>query len=311
MSTGVDPNLVTIGIVLGILFLGIVLWTSSTVSVPAGSRGVLLTWGKATDTLAEGLSFKMPFITNVAIVSVQTQKYEVDAAAASKDLQDVSTKVVLNYHINADRVLEFYRDLGSGYSDKVIQPAVQEAVKASTAHFAASELITDRATVKNQIDINLVDRLAPYGITVETISITDFQFSDSFWTAIEAKVTAEQNALKAENDLRRIEVEARQTVATAQGQADSKLAIATANAKATLVNAEADANATVLNARADAEAIRLKNEQLNQSASYLTYQAIQRWDGAYPLIMSGGNGGSGLLIDLRSMLGEVTTDAIK
>ena len=244
------------------VFVALILIFGIFVVIPAGNRGVLLTFGKATATLGEGLNFKIPIVQDVAVMSVQTQKYEADASAASKDLQDVTTKVALNFHLTEDNVLPVYRDLGLDFASRIIQPAVQESVKASTAQFTAEELITKRPVVKEKIDAMLTERLGKYGIIVDTISITEFQFSVEFTKSIEMKVVAQQNALKAENDLQRIKVEAEQKIASAQ---------------------------------AEAESLRLVNEQLKQSPLALQLRVVEKWTGQLPMYYVAGGGTNNLM----------------
>lgn len=198
----------------------VVLLISSFYIVPAGERGVLLTFGKPSmNAMGEGLHFKIPLVQQVKKMEVKTQKYEADASSASKDLQIVSTKIAVNYHLLPETVPELYRDIGVGYNDRITQPTVQEVVKAVTAQFTAEELITKRPEVKDKIRAALQERLNERGIVVEDISITNFDFSESFNSAIEAKVTAEQLKLKAERDLERIRIEAEQKVAQAEAEA--------------------------------------------------------------------------------------------
>lgn len=205
-----------------ICIMAIIIIFTSFYTIPAGHRGVLLTFGKV-DTIAkpEGLGIKIPIAQRVIAISTQTQKYEADASSASKDLQIVSTKIAVNYHLVSERVPEIYQDLSIAYQDRIIQPAVQEVVKASTAQFTAEELITRRPEVKDNIKQLLQERLQNRGITVEDISITDFDFSKSFNDAIEAKVTAEQLKLKADRDLERIKIEKEQKITQAEAEAES------------------------------------------------------------------------------------------
>ena len=44
--------------------------------------------------------------------------------------------------------------------------------------------------MKSEIEEQIDARLTPYNIIMDTISITDFQFSDQFVQAVEAKVQA-------------------------------------------------------------------------------------------------------------------------
>ncbi len=136
-------------------------------------------------------------------------------------IQDVRAKVTLNYSLNPDQVAVVYANLRRDYERRIVAPAVQEAVKASTAKFRADELIIRRQEVKESIVQNLTTRLAAHGIRVDTVSITDFKFSDEFQRAIEAKATANQLAAKAERDLQRIRLEAQQQIEQAKAQAEA------------------------------------------------------------------------------------------
>jgi regulator of protease activity HflC (stomatin/prohibitin superfamily) len=131
----------------------------------------------------------------------------------------VTTEVTLNYQLNASSVGETYRNMRQDYESRVIQPYLQEAVKSTTANFDAEQLITRRPQVKDELQNLMMERLAPLGIGVVQLSITDFQFSPTFQDSIEAKVKAVQQALEAENALRRVEFEAQQAITKAQAEA--------------------------------------------------------------------------------------------
>ncbi|MGA7370104.1 MAG: prohibitin family protein, partial [Nitrososphaeraceae archaeon] len=205
--------------IIGIIIIGIAI-TGSVKIVDAGYRGVLLNFGAVdtTRSLEEGIHFVVPVRDNVVQMEVRTQKITEDAASASKDLQDVRTQVALNYHINPDNAQIVYKEIGLDYANRVIVPAIQESVKQVTARFNAEELITKREIVKDQIEEQIRARLAAYNIIVDAISITEFQFSPEFVKAVEAKVAAQQRALQAQNELRRIEIEAQQAEARAVGE---------------------------------------------------------------------------------------------
>jgi regulator of protease activity HflC (stomatin/prohibitin superfamily) len=149
----------------------------------------------------------------------------------------------------------------------IIYPAVQEAVKASTAQYNAEELITQRATVKLQIENNLRERLASRGVFVESLAITNFQFSSEFSKAIESKQVAQQDALRSERILEKVRIEADQAKAQAEGIA----------------------NATLTNAIAEAEAIRIQGKALQENAGVIQLRAIEKWDGRLPNFMANDN----------------------
>jgi regulator of protease activity HflC (stomatin/prohibitin superfamily) len=276
---GQPVNLGSISTVAGIavvaLIAVIILMNSYTV-VDAGTRAVVKTFGEVTDVFSEGLHFRAPFVTSVVRVDVKTQRYTSDASAASRDLQVVTTQVVLNYRPDPDAVGDLISDIGVDYESKVIDPAIQESVKAATAQFNAEELITQRPLVSESIREVLSQRLAPRGILIEDLSITEFRFSEEFNRAIELKQVAEQDALRAEQELRRAQIEAQQQVARAEAEAEARLAVA----------------------QAEAEALRLQREVISSELLQLRY--IERWNGVLPNFVGDGNSSLLPMVDVSS-----------
>ena len=203
-----------------VVIVGLIVVSGAFGTVGAGQRGVLLRFDAPTgEILEEGLYFKVPFVEDVILMSTQINKYTAPATSSSKDLQVVTTEVTLNYQLNAQRGCGSLSCPAAELRKLVIQPYIQEAVKSTTANYNAEELITQRPAVKTALQELLADRLRPRGLEVVQVSITDFQFSNAFQQAIEAKVTAVQRALEAENALRRVEFEAKQQIEQARAEA--------------------------------------------------------------------------------------------
>lgn len=220
--------------------------------VSAGHRGVVLNFGSVQDrVLTEGLYFRVPIQQKIVKLDVRTVKHEVEAIAYSKDIQTVDAVVALNYHLDAVNVNKLWQEIGEDYETRIIDPSIQESVKAATAQFTAQELIEERPRVKDEIRKQLFDRLNGRHIIVDDFSIVNFDFSDAYEKAVEDKQVAQQSALKAQNDLIRIKTEAEQRVAQAT---------------------------------AEAEAIRIQAEAIqNQGgAEYVNLKAIEKWNGALP-----------------------------
>lgn len=237
-----------IWIVGGVVALAILFFIWPFAQIGAGERGVVTKLGAYEREMGPGLHWRTPFVEGVTNFNVQTQKEQVAATAASKDLQTVNATVAVNYNIDPNKVGTIFVNIGEEYKTKVIDPAIQEVVKAVTAGYTAEELITKRPTVTDEIQSQLTAKLATSNILVTGVSIINFDFSDSFNTAIEAKVTAQQNALAAQNKLQQIQFEAQQTIATAQAQA---------------------------------EAIKIQAQAINSQggADYVALQKIKQWDG--------------------------------
>ncbi len=259
-----------VGGIIVLIIIGVVVGSAVSI-VDAGFRGVLLHWNAVElnqPPLEEGLHFIVPFQDSVVPIEVRTLKYTKSTTSASQDLQTVSTEITVNYKPEPNSVHYLYKEVGLDYENRIIQPTVEEVVKQVTANYDAEELITKRPQVKQDIEAEIGNRLASFNITTDTVSITDFQFSPLFAQAIEAKVEAEQRALQAENDLRRIEVEAKQFEAQAVGIAQANIA----------------------EAQGEAEAINIINQALSNNPYYLEWLKTQQWDGVLPLVV--GEGGT-------------------
>ncbi len=230
----------SIGSIIGVGLIVASIIAGSFTTIPAGHRGVVIRFSAVTGSiLDEGLKTKLPFIDSVVKMSVQTQKYEADSSAVTNDLQDVNTTIALNWHLDPGMAAEVYRTLGLEFIDRIAAPAIQETIKQVTAKFNAEDLILRREEAKNLIFEGLTDRLRERGIIAEILMITDFQFSETFTAAIEAKVAAEQAVLEATNKLERVKVEAQQREAEAKGEADARIAKAIGEAEYIRVVTEA------------------------------------------------------------------------
>ncbi len=258
------PRLIATG---GAVILLLSVLLSSFAVVGAGERGVVFSQftGVKDIQLGEGMHFKIPFIEEVIVMDVKVQKSQTEASAASKDLQNVSSIIAVNFRVDPSRAHKVYQEIGFSYKERVIDPAVQEAVKGVAAYFTAEELITRRAEVKDAVKADLSERLVKFNILIDEFSIIDFQFSPEFNAAIELKQGAEQSALKAKRDLERIKIEAEQRITQATGEA---------------------------------EAQRLQRETL--TPILLQMRALEKWDGKLPSV----SGGALPFIDVGTFAGK-------
>ncbi len=225
--------------------------------ISAGHQGVQVTLGQVNMvTLNEGFHFINP-VSTVNEVSVRVTKAELQqASAGTKDLQVVHTNIVVNYRLDGSKVAHVYKEFGLELEDKILMPAVNEAFKATTAHYNSEELVTKRDEVSHAIHQALQTKVGKYGLLVSEISLVNFGFSADYQAAIERKVIATQQKLKAEQDLSRIVIEADQRIAKAKGEA---------------------------------EAIRIQAQAIQSQGGkdYVQLQAIARWDGKLPNYMMG------------------------
>ncbi|XGV98336.1 MAG: prohibitin family protein [Leptolyngbya sp. BL-A-14] len=236
-----------------LVLLILALLSSFFVIVNAGQRGVLMQFGRVQpDVLDEGIHFIVPIVNTVQLLSVRVQNKEISAEASSKDLQDVYTDVALNWHIVPAEAPLIFQQIGdeSAIVKRIIDPAVEEVLKAVMALYTAEEIITRRGEVKAAVDDLLKARLINYHIIVDDLSLVHVHFSDRFSDAVEAKQVAEQEAKRAGF-----------MVLKAQREAEVKVNLA----------------------RGEAEAQRLIRETL--SPEFIRKQVVERWDGKLPLIV--------------------------
>lgn len=252
MNVAVKLGVVVVIAIVSLIILSII---NPMVKIGAGQRGVVLVWGAVSnDVLGEGIHWVTPIAQSVVKMDVTRLRVVVNATASSKDLQSVSTQVVINYHLDPTSVNWIYQQYQNDYKERVIVPAMHEFIKKTTAEFTAEELVKKREAVKNDLTISLKDSLSKSKIFVDDVFITDFKFDDQFNAAIEAKVTAEQQALMEKNNLEKVKYEAQQTITQAE---------------------------------AAARAIQIQAQAITQQGGreYVNLKAVEKWDGKLPTQM--------------------------
>lgn len=250
----------------------IILVTSGCSIVGPGDRGVRISLGSASPDVKEpGVYFWLPFFVGMAKIDVQIQKSELEASAASSDMQEIKTHVAVNWSLSSERVVQTYKTIGNERDvlNRIISPAVNEAFKAAISRHTAADVLQKRMALKTEIDNILMTRLAAYGVILNDVSIVNLTFSKEFTEAIEQKQIAEQKAEQAKY-----------------------------NAAKALEDAKAEVNA----ARGQAEAQRLL--QSTTTKEILRQRAIDKWDGHLPQILSG----SGVIPILNMKMSELSTD---
>ena len=247
-----------------VLVMGSIAVASSTESIDVGERGLVIGFGQTKEVLAQGFHFVNPFY-NVINFNIRNNKYEATAQAATSDLQKAAISVAINYNIDEQKISEIYTTYGSNYMDRIFVQNVQEAVKTVSAGYTAPELITKREQVKSDIKLKMQEMTANV-ILITDVAITNVDFSDAFDSAIESKVLAEQQAIKAQNEL-----------AIAKAEADKRVA----------------------QAKGEAEAIRIQAQAVTQQggSDYVKLKWVEKWDGKVPEIMTGDS--SNMMLNLK------------
>ena len=273
-------NKKVIGIVIIIILAVIIILNCITIVSP-GHTGVVVTLGKVNETVwQEGLHFKIPFVQSVVMIDNRITKLEVDTEAFSSDLQTVDTRLAINYRVDTSKSYSIYKNIGAGYETVLVEPAVNEVLKAIVAQYSAEESVTNRTLISTGLVEGLNSKLNDIGLYVTDVNIINFEFSEAYITAIEEKQVAQQELLKAETD--------KQT----------KITNAEAEAEATKVKAQGEAEALKITAEAEAEANATIADSLTDEL--IKYQKIERWNGELPKV----SGGSGTFMDVSDILND-------
>lgn len=251
---------ISIIIIVVLLLLLISIFFKCFATVPTGFVGIRTRFGKASENIVqEGLNFKIPIMEKIYLIDCRTQKAETNCGTASRDLQEVSLNVVINYNVNKDSAYKLFKEVGANYETIIISPAILESVKSVTAQYTAEELITKRSEVSDKMQDTLVGKIEGRGFTVVDFNITDLDFSDVYNQAIENKQVAEQQAKQAQYELEKSKIEN-----------ERKIAEAEANAKVMQIQNESTTE----------KALELKEIEIKK-------QFIEKWNGILPTTMSG------------------------
>ena len=271
-------NMLAMGVAAALI--GVVLIVCSSLStVPTGHTGILTTFGKVEDvSLPNGVNLHAPWQT-VITMSNKEQKDSGKGVAFSKDIQEVSYSYTIQHMLMPGAAPALYKNVGTEYFDIVISPAVNAIIKTYIGKANAESLIINREAITTDVNREAALIGERYGLTL-TVIIDNFDFTDVFTNAVEAKQVAEQEKLRAQTEQEKLTMEAEQKAARDRIQAESAAAIAK-------ISAQADLEVQKINADA-AEYAGQKEAAVNQAiADSLTpelvaYYEIMQWNGQLP-----------------------------
>lgn len=207
------------GIGLIIVIVVLILLFGGLRTIKSGQVGIRVRFGKVVSTqMDEGVNFKIPFIEKIVKMNIQVQKTEIETESSSKDLQVVNMKLAVNYKVDGKKATNLYKNVGTKYEDVILQPAIQESIKAVTSKYTAEELITKRNEVSIESMKELDNKVKKYGIIIDNFNITNFNFSDEYNKAIEEKQVAEQKVLTAKQELEKAKVDAEKKIVQAEAE---------------------------------------------------------------------------------------------
>lgn len=293
------------GIVLAfVMIVGIILLALCTTRVPAGYVAVQysMNGGVKDEVLTQGWHLVSPTVkTTLYTVGIE-QSYltsgnngdsETDESfsASSSEGKAMTIDLTFTYQYQSENVTEvftrFKGQSGKEVRDSFIKPNIISWTKEVLAKYKVSDILgAERANVNIALTEYLSNKFEAYGITISNVSLINIEVDAETQEAINAKITAQQNA---------------ETQAINNQTAIDKAA---AEAQVKLTEAQATAEAKLIQAEAEAEANRLLQESL--TALILQQEYIDKWNGELPEIMTGSDSMS-LLVP--SSTGTYATEA--
>ena len=261
-----------------VILLCALIYTTCTAQVPTGYTGIVTTFGRVESfTLEAGFHFKSPF-QNVVLMDNREQKTSFKTQSFSSDIQQVDIDGSINFSINQATAMNLYREVGTGYFNTLVMPRLLENTKAVFSKYTAENLVAARETLSRTIRDQLSAEMERYGINISSVSIENIDFTDSFTDAVEQKQVAAQKKLQAE-------IEQEQKTMETQQQAERQRITAEAQAAVKKIEADAAAYATRVQAEAEAEANQKIAASLTENL--IQWQQANTWDGKLPTYMSG------------------------
>jgi prohibitin 1 len=208
-----------------ILIILLLFW--STTSIPTGNVGVLTLFGRVTgETLNEGIHLINP-LKAVQKLSVQTQSVKESANVPSNEGLILALDTSLLFRLDKTKAAFVFQTVGDNYAEKIVEPTLRAAIRASTSAHSANALYTNaRELVQQQIQDELTAQLSPRGVIVENVLLRDVQLPAMLKGSIEAKQQAEQDALRMSFILQKEKQEAERKRIEAQGIADFQRIVA-------------------------------------------------------------------------------------
>lgn len=223
--------------------------------VDTGYRGVETRFGQVVgDPLPEGMHVYNPLTSTIVEMNTQTQKWEYDSETYTKDIQQAKLHIVVNYNLDREHAGDMYKEVGVEWENRLIPQTVEGTLKAVIGKWDAVDLIANRTKAQVEIQEQITVALKARYVTVTNVQISNIDYTKEFEDAVEAKVQAIQLAEQAKNNTARVDEEAKQTV---------------------------------MRAKADAEAMQIKSQALSQNQNLVAYEAVQKWNGVMPTIMTG------------------------
>ncbi len=217
------------------IFLIIVL-LNSVVIIQAGETGVYHLFGKVRDKeLRAGFHLINP-LAEVTKMSIRTEEYTMSSnygegqkrgadsiKALTKEGLEVSLDITVWYHLEEEKASDVYKQLGINYVNKIIRPGIRSGIRKIIAQYEAKDIYSDKREEATQKILETLKKgIEPRGIVVEEVLLRNVELPSKLSSAIQEKLTAEQEAKKYDFILQKETKEAERKVIEAKGQRDAQ-----------------------------------------------------------------------------------------
>lgn len=282
-----------IGALVSLAVLGLIF--ASWKTVDPGYVGIVFDKVKrdVSSTARPGWTFINPFSESITRypVSVQTltmvQKAnegqdtgDDSVKVGTKEGQTMNADVSVNYSVAIDQASQLYTAWAGAPITVIESNFVRQIVRAALNDVASKygweEIYGERRVEYTQeVSKVMTERLAAKYIKFESLNLRGWFLPQNLQTALDAKITAQQQAAQQSFQLEQARIKATQDQVAAEGQANALRA-----------QAQGEADAISIRAKAQADA----NKQLAETLTpaLIQSQQLQKWDGKLPLFSGGG-----------------------
>jgi regulator of protease activity HflC (stomatin/prohibitin superfamily) len=204
------------------------------IEIEAGEIGVKKLFGKVqNDVLPSGLHFINPLL-DVEKMDIKTQNYTMSGVhdegqktgddairALTSDGLEVVIDLTVLYKVLPTDAPRIVRETGLDYTNKIVRPVTRTKIRDNAVYYDAVALYsTKRDEFQSRIFKTIEGDFRRRGLLLEQILIRNITLPAMVKTAIEQKITAEQDAQKMQFVLQKERQEAERKRVEAQGISD-------------------------------------------------------------------------------------------
>ncbi len=302
------------GVFVAISFFALVFIPTGFHTINTGENGIVKVFGEAREVKKPGLTWVIPFVSDVQIYDMRTHEIKREVAAYSKDSQTMTGELSVQFRVQSDKLIDIYTEFGSIEAlTRLVSSVAEEKTRVILAQDSAMQIIEKRETLSARVEQTIIDNTEQYHIDITVVVLSNIDFNDAFEKAVEDKMIAEQSKLQAQYDKERAIIKAEEdfevqkkraeaAIETAKGEAQAQLEIARAQAESTRLKSIEAARlfGYEVAVRTDAEGNEYNEIIFPETATdaerkliadYMKYmEYLSKWDGKLPQVVASEDG---------------------